>query len=300
MNETDELLGFQYAGIITEAIEKELVLIRTIYHYANLEVAKCITGDFGFLGEGIVLWHTRADCFQDKSEGKVIEDVYRSVLHRLIVEGTIGKERYESLLPINPKGVYWFSKTDSHGIDHYSSHLGRAYIACFSTEKDSREMWENHLNGANDGAALGFDLLSLNEDSHRYYGRGYLHYFQKVLYKKEEQEEFIYQIIKPLVSKTPNSKLLNYLISDFLTRCQYVFKDEKYDYEKEVRSIIIIPEEGVCPLEQLEDGKRIKYRFGIGTRLNEITFYCEPKKIKDISRKLLAPRVYYYFSSFVK
>lgn len=244
-----------------------------IYHYASFDNALSITGNFKLTVGGSVLYHTRFDCLSDDYEGQDVEECYFGAINQYIASHTLQQNIVDLLYSIKPNDTYYYYLTEGPGIDHAYNAKGVAYICCFSLKGDSKYMWNSYLKGAKTGFALGYNVINLKSNSNDYFGNGYKHIIQKVLYKKEDKIRYIYNFLDNLLSRTQVEQHIRFYVSNFLNCNKYVFKRECYFNEQEVRSVIFYPLDKKCNLKTINDGKTIPFKFDFGTSIDEIVYY---------------------------
>ena len=244
-----------------------------VYHYASFENTLSITGNFVFTAGGSVLYHTRYNELSDDYEGQEVEECYLEALNKYCLSHKLEKRVADLLYSIKPNDTYLYYMTERAGVDHAYKAKGIAYICCFSFNGDSEYMWNNYLKGEKSGFAIGYNTTNLKSNANDYFGNGYKHIIQKVLYKKEDKIKFIYDFLNELLSKTHREPALNFYVSNFLNCNKYVFKRLSFSDEEEVRSVIFYPEDGHCNLKTINNGTIIPFKFDFGTSIDDLIYY---------------------------
>ena len=100
------------------------------------------------------LWFTRGDCFNDYEDGEVVGLLYHSCLEELLGERVIDQEFFDVAKDLKIKHLVWLV-----GDDIATQIECKPFICCFSTEKDSLQMWQYYSKGGNyEGYNIGFRL----------------------------------------------------------------------------------------------------------------------------------------------
>lgn len=244
-----------------------------IYHYASFENALSITGNFVLTVGGSILFHSRFDTLSDDYEGQGVEECYFEALEKYCLTHSIDKNIINLLKGIRPDDTYLYYLTEAPGVDYACKAKGVAYICCFSLNGDSKYMWNNYLKGAKSGFALGYNVTNIKENTNNFFGNGYRHIIQKVLYSKEDKIKFIYDFLETLLSKSHNEADIKFYVSNFLNCNKYVFKRPCFSEEQEVRSVIFYPSDEKCNLELINNGKTIPFKFDFGTSIDKIVYF---------------------------
>lgn len=167
---------------------------------------------------------------------------------------------------------------------------GIAYICCFSLGGDSKYMWDNYLKGAKSGIALGYNTINLKSNTEDYFGNGYRHILQKVLYSEQEKVSFIYAFLTELLKRTTDESHIRFYVSNFLNCNRFVFKREEFSEEKEVRSVIFYPKDGRCALNTIKNGTFIPFKFDSLNSIDRMVYFSKgnnQKERDDLSRARL-------------
>ena len=252
-----------------------------VYHYTPFDGALSITNNFSDITGNSVLYHTRYDCLSDSEEGKDAYGCYLKAVNLLLKNNReIKNEIKELLLSIKPNDMYLFY-TDNQETTNVRFEKGIAYICCFSKDPDSEKLWKIYLKGNKSGFSLGYNVANLVENSNQYFGNNYSHIIKSVLYEEEEKVDFIYNFLKMIDYNNYSLQNIEYLVQTFINLNKYVFKNPFYSFEKEVKSIVIIPQTGCSSFNIINENRTIPYKFSLFTSINSIFFYIDDKPSKD-------------------
>ena len=227
-----------------------------VYHYTPFSSAVSITHGFNNIRNKADFYHRRADCFDDKTEGAEIEKFYLEAIKRLKSDNCISERLIKLLSTIHCNDTFQvYNDTldeDGNAVTNVVQKSLVPYICCFCKDGDKLEMWNNYLKNESEGFSLGISMCDLKGEENRYFGKGYKHIFLDVMYDDEEKIRFIYNNLKKLTKnecETYSDSKIPYIVTSFLNLNRYRFKNKKYEYEKEVRSVLFV---------ELDD-KKFKY-----------------------------------------
>ena len=260
------------------------------YHYASFEGACSITSHFNFVSGGSVLYHKIYSKLSDEYEGKDVENCYLKALRKYLYTHTVSEELTKLLKIIEPDNTYILTSGPARNAYHVYRKKCSAYIACFSLDGDSIYMWDNYLKGAKSGIALGYNTINLKSNTEDYFGNGYRHILQKVLYSEQEKVSFIYAFLTELLKRTTDESHIRFYVSNFLNCNRFVFKREEFSEEKEVRSVIFFPKDGRCALNTIENGTFIPFKFDSLNSIDRMVYFSKgnnQKERDDLSRARL-------------
>ena len=121
------------------------------------------------------------------------------------------------------------------------------YICCFSKEDDLLPMWNYYTKSKSyEGYSIGFSSKYFQYES--CIGKGYSIELHNVIYSKKEKREILSGILKPFeeiyYELDPSKKRVvkEYLQTE-LDKYQFLFKNECFSHEKEVRAILQVPKD---------------------------------------------------------
>ena len=208
-----------------------------LYHYRSLESLRSV-----FTEEGIFLRMTRADCFQDKLEGKIIEDYYGEALDDLLKQNIISQDDYrelrqvtfssEELFVLPRKGPITFTAMDKYDV----------FVVCFSTVKCGPDMFKAYGNSGPGKYCLELHSSMLDALCHHDYDELSRTKLGRVLYGQE-----VVSYLKAIISSVMQQNVLrenkSMILADKLHELQYLAKDGSFNWENEVRLIAYLPRE---------------------------------------------------------
>ena len=125
---------------------------KVIYHYTDRDTTrKILTKD------GLCFRMTRAEDFEDQSEGRTLEEYYQEAIENLRESGFLTDTHYRVLRKAKMpemKPMTFYNPGDPSSI--YLQGTGyTTYVSCFSTEKDDPKMIERYMkNESKRGIAL--------------------------------------------------------------------------------------------------------------------------------------------------
>lgn len=209
-----------------------------IYHYTSPE------GLLGIVADNISLRFTRNDCMNDYSEGKEIDDIYRSVCIELFAEKKIDEVFYKRIIDIKPENreVFYYK---IEGGCRGGRLAYESYICCFSQKKDALPMWNYYVkNSRYQGYNLGLNVKEIQEQLS--FDEEYImsYHIGPVVYNNDEKKEIIKKIInEAYLAKDSGLQCIENGIADRLMDLRMIFKNAAFEHEEEVRIIINIPKE---------------------------------------------------------
>ena len=222
-------------------------LTANMFHY---------TSEQGVLGifqkDKIVLQLTKADCMNDVSEGKEIFNYLEKVCKDLLSQKILNEGQYSDILAIKDNFsttlpvAYFLSGIKKSSIDgedneeitdSYTSRFRSCdiYLMSFSKKNDLLPMWNYYATYGKQGYSIHFngDQLSLLHEKKECYTE-----IVEVIYKDFQKYDIVKNIILSALSQP------DYLtrIQDNLASYQYLFKNEAFEYEQEIRYLVGIPQ----------------------------------------------------------
>lgn len=206
-----------------------------VYHY---------TSATGF--EGIIknscLWFTRYDCVNDTTEGSEINKIFKKTCDKLLDEGKISIEFYNSINNIEPYLSNGFGFAED-GLLKVKLKESQYFISCFSRESDSLPMWNYYIKNNNyQGFNLEFFIKDLFETG---FEKGYYLNFYNVIYDDEIKFEILSEKILNINNyfSTYTEEKINFYLKFLLAKLMLLFKNKAFKHEKEVRAILIVPKD---------------------------------------------------------
>lgn len=257
-----------------------------LWHYTTIDgLDGILTSEKDYLK----FWFTRSDCLNDRSEGLYILELYNQVLTELYNEKIINKQLHNFCKQINLSKNTYVSfplPPDDSGASNLRLDFLEcdAFICCFSTKKDSLDMWRYYSN-AFDGYALGFNKCILFDDYKKF---SFSHYKEnvafaklesfKVIYSNDEKKQILKKCIKKAlllyekeeIEKDHLKKYIEYIFQNFRFR----FKHECFSSENEYRYVFYRPK--IRPKEMVQELPKIQYRVRNGVMIPYIELK-EPK-----------------------
>ncbi len=211
-----------------------------------------------------ILWASRYDCLNDKSEGEFAIKAYQRVCEDLLYYNNITKEMYDFLINIAPSKTFQFI----YGNDKLISSTRReadSYIASFSKSQDSLAMWNYYSKGnLYEGYNIGFYGSEVDRSLTKLFKKCADHKIIEVVYDREAQraivKEYILSILEHYAAEYEMP--IRYLISNKLNDWKLQFKSEFFKHEEEVRIIIYVPRKLDFPTA--DQPFEIKYRYNAG------------------------------------
>lgn len=237
-----------------------------IYHYTDRETTrKILTKD------GLCFRMTRAEDFEDQSEGRTLEEYYQEAIENLRESGFLTDTHYRVLRKAKMpemKPMTFYNPVDPSSI-YFQGTRYTAYVSCFSTEKDDPKMIERYMkNESKKGYCIGVSSIDLNTNETTYtLGKGYCFVVQKILYKPEMvryMEDFVrwmYSVCPQIAEEDIQPFFVDRVQHEFLW-LRYSSKKDEFRWENEVRLVLYVPEECNEPTyhfpftESCEKGKR--------------------------------------------
>ena len=205
-----------------------------LYHYRS---GSTVTNHI-FTENNIQLRLTRADCFEDKLEGIVVDVYYDLALEELILERKISKTQYAVLSEVRLPTEELFVRNREDGVHLGTMERYEAYVICFSSIKNDPYMFKSY--GSFCLAIMKSELQWLESQA---YGNGIRVKTTSVYYGKKAVD-FLKKKILEIVSNEFLFNNAKMIMSDNLHEFQYRAKCFQYHKENEIRMIVYIPENG--------------------------------------------------------
>ena len=174
---------------------------------------------------------------KDSQEGKLIYDYFQEVLRRLLKSCKISKSFYDVVKSSNQTHSLLFGSQ----ISKY-----KLFLWCMSTSLDDSKLWKEHADNG-DGISIRFNPAFIQTELMSKYRPCY---FYKVLYDRNEIEEYVESAITDLFSiweRCITESILqkdqfNMAMSHWLhvNRCR-IKEGSKFSWEREYRIVLPIP-----------------------------------------------------------
>lgn len=223
-----------------------------IYHYSSPR---------GFMGifnskNSPKLWFTRYDCLNDKTESKDIMCFLEGYCNYKLKQGLFSQEFIDAVLNIKPSNMFFITtkgqgtvELEKNGIINDWTNISIAecdtYVCCFSEENDLLQMWNYYSKSSKyQGYCIG--VYSEPFQNRNSFEKGYNISLKKVLYSNKEKTELFDKIFPKCekiynISNEEDKKRIIAFISDFINQYQFIFKNNCFSHEKEVRAILNVP-----------------------------------------------------------
>ena len=191
---------------------------------------------------GSYLRMTRADCFKDKLEGRIIREYYETALNELRQEGAISSELFGELnqARIPDKDLYITDKQDN--IIAASMLLSEVYILCFSTVKCDPNMFKEYGSRGKSKYCLQFFSTMFDELSHYNAKEMTWAKLARVLYG-QKVTSYLKKTICSILQMKMSQKSTITLVEDKLHELRYLAKLPEFSKENEVRLIVCLPQD---------------------------------------------------------
>ena len=240
------------------------------------------------------LWFTRGDCFNDYEDGEVVGLLYHSCLEELLGERVIDQEFFDVAKDLKIKHLVWLV-----GDDIATQIECKPFICCFSTEKDSLQMWQYYSKGGNyEGYNIGFRLNEILRVNPFFVEVG------AVVYDEQTQKEYIKRAISAAYRdyhdnlsniqdlRYDQKMLLDYELSALrsnLAKLSCFFKRPCFSGEKEIRVVIKVPTEEKfrgqtwSGVKSQKENVKINYRFQQALMIPYIEMPINPHSIESVT-----------------
>lgn len=246
-----------------------------IYHYTSPDALLSILNN-----EMIVLRFTRADCLNDKAEGKELEKYYKQACQELKQQCTVPDDVYQFISSIEFDDTYTFFSQDGKIVRNEPTDI---YICCLSRGKDLLAMWNYYAKGSRyEGYNLGFQFNNSKELSHCFKALrtdAVIDLF-KIVYEDSEKKKLLLDLLKGLYDRCDFNRdferqRFKEQIFQHANNLRYLFKHEAFIHENEIRFILRIPRSWT--------GYDIKFRQKNGIIIPYIDLKMEKRFLKRIT-----------------
>ncbi|MBQ8860662.1 MAG: DUF2971 domain-containing protein [Ruminococcus sp.] len=157
------------------------------------------------------------------------------------------------------------------------------YLCCFSTNRDSLAMWNYYTKSNNyEGYSLGLAVDDIKISKWDY--KPYHIEVMKVIYDKQDKFDLFEEYLLPILleydkcSQEDRVDILN-IITILMNSVQFIFKNEHFKHEQEVRAILRVPKE-FCSDEKIS--KR-KYRGSNGYIVPYVELYLDKSALVNVT-----------------
>ena len=209
-----------------------------IYHYTSSSGLQSILKS---KPDKLILWASRFDCLNDKSEGTFAKTVFTETCDEMYQNGEINEDLHSILLNTPPtKTTLFYNVGDKRKITRTNR---EQFLTSLSQDRDSLAMWKYYSKGAQyDGRNIGLSTKEIiNSLNNQFLGKEVLFRFFPVVYRKEKQKQLISDFIKTIKESrkyNQDDRLVRLLISEQLSQWALVFKNQYFAHEEEVRIVI--------------------------------------------------------------
>lgn len=211
-----------------------------LYHYTSPVGLQGIIGK-----EKIKLWFSNTDYLNDTSEGYHIVNIYKLACEELLQNQLIDNEFYKQIISILPNKKEFFTY-DETNYTQCKMRMYQTFICCFSASIDLLPMWNYYVkNGKYEGYCVGFSFFDTQHQGvQNYFGKGYALNTFKVIYHDSEKKDILKKEILDIYSfyneDNAGERIKSYL-SNCLNKLQFVFKNNCFQHENEIRMILTLP-----------------------------------------------------------
>lgn len=203
-----------------------------IYHYTTPDGFLSITNSFD-----TKLWFTKYDSLNDINERLDIIEYLEKYISCKEQENVFEHEFVTKIRTLKPNDeIFGASGTDENTFFHQDSDT---YVCCFSQENDLLPMW-NYYSKSNryEGYCIGFSVNMLEK-----FKLGYEFKIYNVCYSDVEKDNILDKVFIPASkiyseSTEEDKDMILRILQSYINEYQFLFKNEKFKHEKEVRAIL--------------------------------------------------------------
>lgn len=265
-----------------------------IYHYTNTD---------GFMGilspksNGLVLWFTRYDCLNDKTEGTELKRILDLVSEKLFSDEVITNNEYEIIKNLELGNKVLYIKTyygeNKEPITRGVYEDSYKFILSFCKNPDSLEMWR-YYSKKDQGYCLGFEKNALsiftkvdpfNVDKSKNIKLSW----HDVIYDNSKKEELIEDAIRRAKNDAIRThkqfdkqyyiSFVNALITE-VENYQFSFKHNCFKNENETRAVISVPKRKT--IFEGHDDMEIKFRTSNGMIIPYVEYEFPKKCLQSV------------------
>lgn len=263
-----------------------------LYHYTSPSAALSILSNSKQKHHSAILHFTRFDSLNDKNEQQEILEFLHKYCKKKLEEGIISHPVYDLLMEMDLSDKHMI-RTYIKGADgaisdeHECKRIDcDVYLCCFSEADDLLPMWNYYSKSSHyEGYCIGFSNKSFQEL--KTVRDGYDFEVYKVIYSAEEKEKLFDEFIIPFVSQydggTEWVKMrIEQQIREFLCEFQFLFKNEAFEHEKELRAILYIPKN--CHQKNVSNGyvSNVQYRASHGYIIPYVACTCPENSVVSV------------------
>ena len=214
-----------------------------LYHYTSR------SGIEGILSsDKPSLWFSQYDYLNDPSERLDIESFLKRYCERKLKERAFSKEFAEMVTSLKGQDeCYVTYKNDVDDFNVGDTKDCYTYICSFSEKSDSLPMWNYYTKSKNqDGYNIMFKPHCFRKENG--YGNGFKLELKKVIYDDRVKNDFADILLLDIsksydIASLQTKKSIRVVLQRMINKFQFVFKNDAYEYEKEVRAILRVPKD---------------------------------------------------------
>lgn len=216
-----------------------------VYHYTSPDGLANIL----FNKNGPCLRFSQGDYLNDALEGHLLEKKLRCLINTEQIEAEV-----VSLINQGIKNYNYCEILDNSNVGNKMdrklpiaftkiSEMASSYICCFSKLDDVLPMWNYYSKGnTNEGYCVSFNLNELGKSFRNLFGEKCKYQFFDVIYDESIQESILKDFLD-YVTEHKNDERINTQILTFIDEFKFVFKQNAFSHEQEIRARITLPEE---------------------------------------------------------
>jgi len=223
--EKDVFVGIQKPKIVSQ-------MGLNLYHYTSPD---------GLMGivKSKNLFATRSDCLNDTRECEDVYDMYKQALDILEREDVF-YQKFRNIEP-NKESVFCWNNGETLKAKKVSNCI--TYIVSFSSDEDSISMWNYYVKNNNyEGYNIGIEMEDFSFHNKK---EVYSAQFYEVIYNKWGKIDFFKRLLQDINKYYQNENdyhIAKAIIQYNLNKYKYIFKNEHFAHEKEIRLVIELDE----------------------------------------------------------
>lgn len=214
-----------------------------MYHYTS---PRGLEGILFGNSQKAIIWASRYDCLNDKSEGTIAEKIFAETCKNLRMSGEISEELFSVFSTVKPIHARLICYHEEDQIKSVRTEFAR-YVCSFSKNEDSLAMWNYYSKGSKyEGFNIGMNASLVNQVLTDILDccKAEFHIYP-VIYEREEQERLVKSLLLKLrdLYTKDQATSIRYIISHQLADWGLIFKSEYFKHEEEARIIIDVSNE---------------------------------------------------------
>ena len=214
-----------------------------IYHYTSPLGLKGIVKENGCA----TLWFTQYNSLNDISERKDLLNFVHGYCDFRVKENKFSN-KFSSLvkaIKLDDEILVTVKGAPYNGIETSSllREQSDTYLCCFSQHDDLLAMWHYYSKSSRyEGYSIGFKRPNFSDG----YNKGYHLSICKVIYENNQKVQILDKFLLPLAqiyekTNPEQQSRISCIIHQLFNQLQFLFKDEHFYHEQEVRAILRIP-----------------------------------------------------------